>query len=211
MFEKLVSLLPTQKARDTALTAGGMAALLAGRKLVALGMFTRGIYGLEQSWRETHPDFNGSWSERWTRAVNFYESTHINETNRKLHRIGIPMILGGTVGLLMFKPFRPTWFVAASSFTAGWALNLVGHYGYEQNAPAFGDDPLSFLAGPMWDARESFSLFRKRAPGDEPKDVTATVTSGAQHDAQRDEGRDDEHDGANIINGVHAPGDPAVV
>ena len=51
----------------------------------------------------------------------------------------------------MFNPFRPLWFISAGAFASGWVLNIIGHGMYEKNAPAFADDPLSFIAGPVWD------------------------------------------------------------
>ena len=30
----------------------------------------------------------------------------------------------------------------------------MGHAAFEKNAPAFKDDPLSFLAGPVWDLQQ---------------------------------------------------------
>ena len=67
------------------------------------------------------------------------------------------MIAGGAVGLLLFSPYRPLWFISAGSFTAGWVLNFVGHGVYEKRAPAFADDPLSFFAGPVWDFKQLFA------------------------------------------------------
>jgi hypothetical protein len=163
MLNKLRNLVPSSKTRDVLYTAGGMGALLLGRKLLSVGMFTKGALGLEQAWREAHPDFDGDLAARWEEAISFYEQTHADPINRKLHVIGIPMILGGTVGLLVFKPFRPPWFMAATSFTAGWALNIVGHAAFEKNAPAFSNDPLSFIAGPVWD----FKYGGNKRPGRE--------------------------------------------
>jgi uncharacterized membrane protein YGL010W len=40
------------------------------------------------------------------------------------------------------------------AFGVGWALNLVGHAAYEKRAPAFSEDGLSFLAGPVWDLQQ---------------------------------------------------------
>ncbi len=151
MLKKLVSLLPSEKSRNVAYTAGGMLALLAGRKVVGLTMFAKGAMGIEKAWREAHPEFEGTLADRWEEAISFYEQTHHHPVNRKLHVIGIPMIVGGAVGLLIFSPYRPLWFVSASAFTAGWISNFIGHGFYEKNAPAFADDPLSFLAGPIWD------------------------------------------------------------
>jgi hypothetical protein len=191
MLEQLLSFLPTQKSRDTAMTAAGMAALLAGRKVVALGLFSRGIYGLEQGWRAANPDFKGTWGERWEKAINFYESTHVDSKNRLYHQIGIPMIAGGAIGLLAFRPFRAPWFTAAGAFAAGWALNLVGHYKYEGNAPAFGDDPLSFIAGPVWDAKHTIQMFQKKRAQAAQK--TAAEPSENGHNK-----------GPEKLNGVHA-------
>jgi hypothetical protein len=156
LAKKLTSLLPDEKSRNVALAAGGMAALLAGRKVLALGLFARGIYGLEQEWRRAHPDFQGGLAERWDRAIRNYEATHADAKNRALHRAGIPLIAGGAAGLVLFPAYRPLWLASAATFAAGWALNLVGHARYEKNAPAFADDPLSFLAGPVWDVAQTF-------------------------------------------------------
>ncbi|MCB9672606.1 MAG: DUF962 domain-containing protein [Alphaproteobacteria bacterium] len=143
--------------RALALTVGGMAALTVGApRLPALGMFAMGARRLEEGWRQRHPRFQGGARERWKAAETFYEGTHQDPTNRVLHVVGIPMIVGGAVGMIAFRPLgltAPLWFGSAGSFAAGWALNIVGHAVFEKNAPAFRDDPLSFVAGPVWDAR----------------------------------------------------------
>ncbi len=107
MLNKLRNLVPSSKTRDVLYTAGGMGALLLGRKLLSVGMFTKGALGLEQAWREAHPDFDGDLAARWEEAISFYEQTHADPINRKLHVIGIPMILGGTVGRLGTEHRRP--------------------------------------------------------------------------------------------------------
>lgn len=163
MFKTLVSLLPSKKSRDVATTAAGMAALLTGQKVAALGAFAKGVAGLEEAWREANPDFEGTFSDRWERAITFYEDTHAHPVNRKLHVVGIPMILGGAAGLLLFRPFRPLWMASATSFTVGWGLNIVGHVVYEKNAPAFADDPLAFVAGPIWDFKQGGKARAERA------------------------------------------------
>lgn len=162
MLDTLLTLLPNEKTRNVASTAAGMLGVLAGRKVAGLTLFAKGVYGLEKQWRADHPEFEGGLEERWRRAVDFYEKTHGDSMNRKLHIIGIPMIVGGTAGLLLFTPYRPLWFMAASSFTFGWVLNFIGHGVFEKNAPAFADDPLSFLAGPVWDFQK---VFGKERPG----------------------------------------------
>lgn len=146
----LLARLKDKKTRDLACVAGGMGALLFGQRLLGLGLFAHGFYGLEQRWREEH-DFEGSWEERWERAAAFYEATHQDPVNRVLHIVGIPLVAGGAAGLLMSRPLRPVWWASAGAFTFGWALNFVGHGLFEKKAPAFSEDPLSFLAGPVWD------------------------------------------------------------
>ncbi len=174
MIDAVLSLVEDPKKRDLMMTAGGMAALLAGRKMTAVSMFARGLVGLEGHWRKNNPDFDGSLAERWAWSERFYEQTHQNETNRLLHVIGIPMIVGGTAGLLAFKPFRPAWALSAGSFTLGWGLNFVGHGVFEKGAPAFADDPLGFIAGPAWDFKQ---LFRsdKQVEGSTADPVEATA------------------------------------
>jgi len=154
MITKILDTLQSPKNKDLLLTAGGMVALLAGRKVAAVSMFGRGMWGLEQTWRAKNPDFQGSMAERWERSEIFYEETHQDEVNRWLHIVGIPIIVGGTLGLLAFRPYRLPWIVSASAFGFGWALNFVGHGVFEKAAPAFADDPLSFIAGPVWDLKQ---------------------------------------------------------
>ena len=132
-------------------TAGGVLLMLGG-KATPLYLVHSGLRGLEEDWRARHA-FDGTLAERWAHATQFYESTHRDDTNRILHMIGIPMIVGGTAGLLVFPSYTPPWGLSWGAFTLGWALNLVGHKYFERNAPAFEDDPLSFLAGPVWDVK----------------------------------------------------------
>lgn len=171
----VLSLIPDKKTRDLVTTAGGMVLLLGGRKVLALGTFAKGLKGLEEEWREVN-DFDGTLVERWERAVAFYEETHQDPTNRKLHVIGIPIIVGGAVGLLLFPSYRPLWMLSAGAFTFGWVLNFIGHGIFEKKAPAFADDPLSFLAGPVWDLQQLRKKKRAHEADDDESgiiDVTA--------------------------------------
>jgi len=158
--------------KNVLLAGGGMALLLTGKKVAALSMFTRGALGLERQWRDKHPDVAPTFQARWGEAIRFYEETHQNERNRLLHRIGIPMIVGGAAALLLSKPLRPLWTLGALSFTAGWTLNIVGHTRHEKNAPAFADDPLSFIAGPVWDWQQLRSKKKKQTV---PSSVASAV------------------------------------
>jgi hypothetical protein len=141
--------------RHVIAAGGGMVALLAGRKLTAVALFGYGLAGLERQWRAKHPEFKGGFGERWQEALRFYGETHQEPTNRKLHIIGIPFIVAGTVGLLAFPSYTPPWGLAAAAFAGGWVLNFIGHGTYERKAPAFADDPLSFIAGPVWDLKQA--------------------------------------------------------
>lgn len=152
--DMLTKVVTDRKARDIAFAVGGMGALAAGGKLSALALFAKGVQGLEATWREKHPEFTGGFGERWRKAAEFYEATHQNPTNRVLHMVGIPMIVGGAVGLLVSPSFSPPWVASAGTFAAGWALNIAGHAFFEKNAPAFADDPLAFVAGPLWDLQQ---------------------------------------------------------
>lgn len=143
-----------QKQLDTAKMVGGMALVMLGRKTEGLSLFAKGVYDLEKIYREKHPDLEPGLENRWQKAVEFYEETHKDDTNRNLHRWGIPLIVGGAVGLLAAKPYNKTWQVSASAFAIGWAMNIVGHSKYEKRRPAFTDDPLSFIAGPVWDVQQ---------------------------------------------------------
>jgi hypothetical protein len=141
-----------------AMSVAGMGALCAGFKLSALSLFGAGIRLLEKDWRARHPEFHGNAAERWQASLSFYRDTHKNGTNRTLHLIGIPLIAGGAAGLFASKPLSPLtgvlWAGSLGAFAAGWALNLVGHAAFEKRAPAFSDDGLSFIAGPVWDLQE---------------------------------------------------------
>jgi uncharacterized membrane protein YGL010W len=141
-----------------AMSVAGMGALCAGFKLSALSLFSAGIRLLEKDWRARHPEFQGNAAERWQASLSFYRDTHQNGTNRTLHLIGIPLIVGGAAGLFASKPLSPVtgalWAGSLGAFAAGWALNLVGHAAFEKRAPAFSDDGLSFIAGPVWDLQE---------------------------------------------------------
>ncbi len=163
MLKTFTDLMPDEKSRNVVTTVGGMLGVLAGRKLTGLALFGKGISGLERDWRNAHPDFQGGLEERWRAAVDFYRKTHENDANRTLHVIGIPLIVGGSAGLLLFNPYRPLWFLSATSFSAGWVLNFIGHGLFEKKAPAFADDPLAFVAGPVWEVTHLLGKRKNKA------------------------------------------------
>jgi hypothetical protein len=133
---------------------GGMTLLLLGRKVEGLTIFGKGIYDLEKVYKSEHPELEPGFDKRWEKALEFYEETHKHKTNRVLHMVGIPLIVGGALGLLTNKSYKSKWLFSGGLFAFGWFLNIVGHSKYEKNKPAFFDDPLSFVAGPMWDIKQ---------------------------------------------------------
>lgn len=159
-----------RKQMGTLEVVGGMALLLLGHRAKGLMMFGHGFYNLEQEYRQSHPELEPGFKARWREAVTFYEATHVNETNRQLHRWGIPVIVGGAVGLLTAPLYRKAWWGSAAAFAFGWALNILGHRKYEQNKPAFTEDPLSFIAGPVWDIQQ---LRQKQPSLSAPAELTA--------------------------------------
>ena len=164
MFSRLKKLFTDESKRDLALTAGGMGALALGAGPFAALPFGLGIRGLEKQYRAKH-DFEGTFSERWARSIKFYDGTHQDAMNKACHLVGMPFIVAGSAGLLVSSPVLPfTWPLygaSLASFAGGWTLNLAGHAVFEKNSPAFADDPLSFVAGPMWE----IDLLRKKLTG----------------------------------------------
>ena len=60
---------------------GGMAMLLTGSKVSALSLFAKGVWGLEQTWREKHPNVAPGLKARWAESIRFYDATHQNAWN----------------------------------------------------------------------------------------------------------------------------------
>lgn len=80
-----------------------------------------------------------------------YRELHRDPTNRRLHSIGIPLILI-SLGLLFVS-----WRWAAVVFIFGWALQFLGHY-FEGKSPAFFSNLIFFLIGPYWWVRKLLGL-----------------------------------------------------
>ncbi|MCB9593181.1 MAG: DUF962 domain-containing protein [Sandaracinaceae bacterium] len=176
MISKLTNLLAEKKNRDLALLAGGAVTLMAGGKVTPVALFLAGMKGLEDEWRKAHPDFRGGLKERFAVSIEHYDATHQHPTNRVLHTVGIPMIVGGFVGMLGAPRFSPPWWIANGSWTAGWALNFIGHGLYEKGEPAFATDPLGPIAGPVWDfVRLRDKFFGGAAEPDEAPAVEAAA------------------------------------
>ncbi len=136
------------------MVVAGMTLLFVGYKWVGLAVFMGGNLMLEHCWRQRRPNFKGGFQARWKAAIDFYEATHSNKTNRLLHIWGIPLIAGSAIGLFILPVHQAPWIWSAGIFAFGWVLNIWGHAFHEKNAPAFADDPLSFVAGPVWDLKQ---------------------------------------------------------
>jgi len=146
------------------LSAAGMATLCVGLKVPALSLFALGIFQVERDWRRRHAEFRGGIGARWSHALDFYSATHQEPTNRFLHVVGIPLIVGGAIGLVTAPPvLGPVRLASLTAFGVGWLMNLVGHALFEKRAPAFSEDALSFLAGPAWDLRQLLDAAVRRA------------------------------------------------
>jgi uncharacterized membrane protein YGL010W len=76
-----------------------------------------------------------------------YQQEHTKPLTRLTHVVGIPMI-AASLPLVRRSPR-----LAAGLFVGGWALQLLGHR-IEGNKPAFVDDPVYLLVGPIWVAHE---------------------------------------------------------
>jgi hypothetical protein len=179
MLEKISALWSDGKERDLALVAGGMVLIMTGAKVAPSTMFALGLRGLEKRWRKEHPEFGGDLGERWRMAIDHYEATHEDGVNRALHTIGIPMIVLGAAGLLAAPRYSPPWWVANGSYATGWALNFIGHGFFEKGAPAFAEDPLSFIAGPAWDFVRIKDTLAKMIAGEAPLEDRAPHTETA--------------------------------
>jgi len=77
-----------------------------------------------------------------------YDQEHTRVWNRVLHGVGIPLVFAGVVLVLLAY-----WRGGLVSFVGGWAMLFLGHR-IEGNKPAFFQEPIHFLVGPLWVARE---------------------------------------------------------
>jgi uncharacterized membrane protein YGL010W len=84
-------------------------------------------------------------NEEWKELLRQYKQQHRDPRNQACHRIGIPLIAGSfPVGATVVG--LP---VAASMFTAGWAIQFLGHY-FEGNDPSFFGDRRNLAIGLLW-------------------------------------------------------------
>jgi uncharacterized membrane protein YGL010W len=90
--------------------------------------------------------------------IAMYQKEHTTLGNKLTHMVGIPMIVASI----------PTTFVnplaGGTMFTAGWALQFLGHYVFEKNKPAFYHDAYYLLVGPAWVTAEWLELLGLPVP-----------------------------------------------
>ena len=84
--------------------------------------------------------------ERYARFAEFYPfylSEHRNRTCRRLHFIGILLVLA----LLASAAITRIWWLLLLMPVAGYGFAWVGHFVFEKNRPATFTHPLYSLAG----------------------------------------------------------------
>ena len=97
-----------------------------------------------------------------------YQRDHTHPLTRLTHVIGIPLIVAAIPTL----PRRPK--LGAGMLAAGWALQFLGHYGFEKKNPSFFGDPLYLLVGPIWVALEVTQWLGLPVPADLQPDPPAS-------------------------------------
>lgn len=113
--------------------------------------------------------------------IALYQKEHTKLGTKLTHMVGIPMIVASLPTALVNLP------LAGGLFTGGWTLQLVGHYVFEKNKPAFYGDPYYLLVGPVWVASEWMDLFGLPVPeaftaapqGEERSHANGEVVSAA--------------------------------
>ena len=84
-------------------------------------------------------------NREWTELFARYRADHQHPMNKRMHRIGIPLILSSLpVGAtLVGLP------LAAGLFSVGWGFQFAGHM-FEGKKPSLVDDKRSLLIGVLW-------------------------------------------------------------
>lgn len=75
--------------------------------------------------------------------VETYKAKHRHPLNKLAHSIGIPLIVGSLI-VLFFN-----WRWGLLLFVIGWIFQFLGHL-IEGNQPAFFQNPVHLLVGPLW-------------------------------------------------------------
>ncbi|HET9480048.1 MAG TPA: DUF962 domain-containing protein [Pyrinomonadaceae bacterium] len=80
-----------------------------------------------------------------------YKAKHQHPLNRLSHSIGIPLIV------ISLPVFFFNWRWALALFVGGWIFQFIGH-AIEGNQPAFFNNPVYLLVGPLWLLRRVVAL-----------------------------------------------------
>jgi uncharacterized membrane protein YGL010W len=90
---------------------------------------------------------------RWT-MVGFVPLTAVFIPVYVLWHPGLGLAMGAVIGAMAWASlYLPVW-AAPAAFVLGWIFQLVGHAYYEKKSPAFADNLVHVLVGPMWVLKE---------------------------------------------------------
>ena len=99
-------------------------------------------------------------SEEW---IAEYASSHTHPVNRACHTVGIPMIALAVLLAIAGFAAHALWAWAIALFVVGWVFQFVGHW-YEGRKPAFVDDFVGLLVGPMFVTAEAMFMLGWNKP-----------------------------------------------
>ena len=85
----------------------------------------------------------------WDEWVAQYSTSHQHPVNRACHTVGIPLIAISVAASPLILAERRAWKPIAATFTAGWALQFVGH-AFEGKPPEFLKDYRFLFVGLRW-------------------------------------------------------------
>lgn len=87
---------------------------------------------------------NFSETEKYREWITNYHHDHQHPINRKIHEVGVPVILASLPIFLFNKK------LGAAMFIGGWAVQFLGH-AIEGKAPTVTKDPLgAIFSGPVY-------------------------------------------------------------
>jgi uncharacterized membrane protein YGL010W len=85
-------------------------------------------------------------SDEW---IARYSRSHQHPVNRFCHTIGIPLIVVSIALAALSLLVAIPWWIAATLFAAGWALQFIGH-AFEGKPPEFFHDWRFLFVGLRW-------------------------------------------------------------
>ncbi len=78
-------------------------------------------------------------------------------------RLAIPMVIVSSLFYLGAKPLSLT--LVWSLFIAGWVFQFIGHSVYEKRQPAFFNNLVQLLVGPLWILNDLIPVVQAPEPG----------------------------------------------